>query len=454
MQQKLTSILQVSASDIGGGAEKIAYDLYRSYQIRGYNSFLAVGEKILDEANVLLIPNDNYKPWKRFWFQIADQLTPNIGIEKREKLMRRFLKYVLAQPQRFIKQRLLGYEYFDLKGTQDILNLPPTKPSILHCHNLHGNYFDLRLIPKFSQELPLILTLHDAWLLSGRCAHSFDCDRWQTGCGNCPDLTIPPKFEYDNSAYNWQRKQKIYQNSKLYIATPSQWLMDKVKKSILNTAVLESRVIPNGVDLSIFYPSNKVKVRTELDIPINAKVILFAANGIRKNYWKDYQTMQTSVALLAERLPNVNILFIALGEESPSTKIGQAIVKFVPYTKDPRTVAKYYQSADVYIHAARADTFPNVVLEALACGTPVVATKVGGIAEQIENGKTGFLVSVGDALAMADSVQNLIVNDTLYNQISEQAAQVADKKFSLERMVDDYLGWYQHILNTINTTRQ
>ncbi|MFN5964482.1 MAG: glycosyltransferase, partial [Pseudanabaena sp.] len=106
----------------------------------------------------------------------------------------------------------------------------------------------------------------------------------------------------------------------------------------------------------------------------------------------------------------------------------------------------------VYIHAARADTFPNVVLEALACGTPVVATKVGGISEQIENGKTGFLVSVGDALGMADSVQRLIENETLYNQISEQAAKVAIEKFDLERMVDDYLGWYQHILNAISTT--
>lgn len=451
MQKIFTNILQVSTSDISGGAEKIAYDLYRSYQIKGYKSFLSVGTKISEEPNIVLIPNDKYRPWKNFWFQLADQLTPQMEVSKREKFIRRFFKYILGQPQRFIKQQL-GYEYFDFKGTQDLLNLTSVKPDILHCHNLHGDYFDLRLLPKISQEIPLVLTLHDAWLLSGRCAHSFDCDRWQTGCGNCPDLKIPPEFKYDNTAYNWKRKQKIYQNSKLYIATPSQWLMDKVKKSILNAAILESRVIPNGVDLSIFYPNNKVKVRTELDIPINAKVILFAANGIRKNYWKDYQTMQTSVALLAERLPNINILFIALGEESPSTKIGQAIVKFVPYTKDPSTVAKYYQSADVYIHAARADTFPNVVLEALACGTPVVATKVGGISEQIENGKTGFLVSVGDALGMADSVQRLIENETLYNQISEQAAKVAIEKFDLERMVDDYLGWYQHILNAISTT--
>lgn len=440
------NILQVSTSDISGGAEKIAYDLYRSYQIKGYKSFLSVGTKTSEEPNIVLIPNDRYKPWKNLWFQIADQLIPDTETTIKEKFFRRFLKYVLGQPQRFIKQRL-GYEYFDFKGTQDILDIIPVKPDILHCHNLHGDYFDLRMLPKFSQEIPVILTLHDAWLLSGHCAHSFDCDRWQTGCGNCPDLAIPPEFKWDNTAYNWQRKQQIYQRSKLYIATPSQWLMDKVKKSILNTAIIESRVIPNGVDLSIFCSSDQTKARKELNIPANAKVILFTANGIRKNYWKDYQMMQTSVALIAERLPDENILFIALGEESLSLQIGKATIKFVPYVKDPHIVARYYQSADVYIHAARADTFPNVILEALACGTPVVGTTVGGIPEQIEDGKTGFLVPIGDSLAMAHSVQKLIENASLRKQISEQATRTANQKFSLERMVVDYLDWYQQILS-------
>ena len=63
----------------------------------------------------------------------------------------------------------------------------------------------------------------------------------------------------------------------------------------------------------------------------------------------------------------------------------------------------YYQAADIYIHAAKADTFPNVVLEALACGLPVVATAVGGIPEQIDHERTGFLVPPGDAAGMAEA---------------------------------------------------
>jgi hypothetical protein len=54
-----------------------------------------------------------------------------------------------------------------------------------------------------------MLTLHDAWLLSGHCAHSFDCQRWKTGCGECPDLDVYPASPRDATACNWRRKREI-----------------------------------------------------------------------------------------------------------------------------------------------------------------------------------------------------------------------------------------------------
>jgi glycosyltransferase involved in cell wall biosynthesis len=92
---------------------------------------------------------------------------------------------------------------------------------------------------------------------------------------------------------------------------------------------------------------------------------------------------------LSGSLPNRRsqrpLVFVALGEDAPAERIGAAEIRFVPYQKDPAVVARYYQAADIYIHSARADTFPNTVLEALACGTPVVATAVGGIPEQVKS---------------------------------------------------------------------
>jgi glycosyltransferase involved in cell wall biosynthesis len=131
----------------------------------------------------------------------------------------------------------------------------------------------------------------------------------------------------------------------------------------------------------------------------------------------------------------------------------------VPYQKDPKRVAQYYQAADLYLHAAHADTFPTTILEALACGTPVVATAVGGIPEQIKslsannatNGHppheaTGILVPPRDATAMAIAIEQLLADTSLLRQLGENAAVDARMRFGLEQQVDAYLNWYQEII--------
>jgi glycosyltransferase involved in cell wall biosynthesis len=121
-------------------------------------------------------------------------------------------------------------------------------------------------------------------------------------------------------------------------------------------------------------------------------------------------------------------------------------VRFVEYQTDPRAVARYYQAADVYVHAARADTFPNTILEAQACGTPVVATAVGGIPEQIDDGRTGLLVPPGDAAALAERIARLLGDNDLRARLGEQAAADARDRFDLNRQADTYLDWYRDLV--------
>jgi glycosyltransferase involved in cell wall biosynthesis len=307
------------------------------------------------------------------------------------------------------------------------------------------------------------------WPITGHCAHSFDCERWKNGCGQCPDLTSSPAINRDAAACNWQRKGSIYAKSRLYVVTASRWLMNKIEQSILVPAIIEGRVIPNGVDTSIFSPVDKRAVRAVLGLSQEAKLLLFAANGIRGNRWKDYRTMRVAAALIAERLYGQKILFIALGEDAPAEQIGQAEVRFVPYQQDPKSVGRYYQAADVYIHAAKADTFPTTILEALACGTPVVATAAGGIPEQVKglaisdfeyrisnlnkygtSVATGVLVTKGDATGMAMCIERLLSDELLLRQLGENAAQDAGQRFALNQQVDAYLEWYQEILERQN----
>jgi len=445
MQSRLR-ILQINTSDSGGGAAKIAYNIHCTYRTRGYLAQLIVGNKCTDDPDVVLIANETRRNlWARFWATTSNHF---FNTDDRNHIARRlkWFVYWLGQPKRILEIKR-GYEDFNFPGTWCILDLLAKRPDIIHCHNLHGSYFDLRALPWLSQQAPVILTMHDAWLLSGHCAHSLDCERWKKGCGECPDLSLAHAIKRDASQFNWHRKKSIYSHSKFYVTTPSQWLMDKVQQSMLMDGAVGYRVIHNGTDINVFYPGSKQEARKELNIPNNAKVMLFAGNGVTRNIWRDYKTMHDAFVGLAGQTNGKKLLFIAVGEDAPKEVIENAEIHFVAQQKDQGSMAKYYQAADIFVHAARADTFPNTVLEAMGCGVPVVATAVGGIPEQIVDGITGFLVPEGNAEAMSVKIKQLLDNDDMRSKMGTQAAAVASSRFSLDRQADDFLDWYQEIID-------
>jgi glycosyltransferase involved in cell wall biosynthesis len=444
-------ILQINTSDTGGGAEAVAWQLFQEYRRAGHTSWLAVGNKSTCDDDIFLIRQDEFRNrWAQVWAGIAQRLEPLTGKIRGADRLKKFCRIGIGQPTRWY-HRLMGIEDYDYPGIRNTAAWLPSKPDLVHCHNLHGawlqdgGYFDLAALPQLSRTVPVVTTLHDAWLLSGHCAHSFGCERWKSGCGICPDLTIYPAVQRDATAHNWRRKQRIFAQSRLYVSTPSSWLMQKVEQSMLAPAIVESRVIPNGVNLDVFRPDDKRRVRTELGLPQNSKVVLFAAHGIRTNLWKDYKTMRDAVEMVGHRMGGEGVVFLALGEEGNAESIGRATIRFLPFVSDARKVARYYQCADVYLHAAHADTFPNTVLEAMACGVPVVATAVGGIPEQVAHGRSGFLIPAGDAEAMGQYVRLLLEEEGRHRVISAQAAQIAKTRFDVNQQVQEYLNWYEQL---------
>lgn len=460
MTDRRLHILQVNTADLPGGAERISWNLMRAYRDSGHRSRLVVGRRRTDDDDVAVIAHaDAPGAWRRLWWTMHQRLQPWYGKAPGSRALCR-LTHRLAEPGGWLDARR-GIEDFHYPGAHRLLDHGRSLPDVVHCHNLHGGYFDLRAMPALSSRLPVVVTLHDAWLLSGHCAHSFDCDRWQTGCGECPDLSIPPAIRRDATAYNWRRKRDILAACRLHVATPSRWLMDKVEQSILMPAAIERRVIPNGVDTTVFKPGDQPAARAALGVAPDAAVLMFSAFGVRNNVWKDYETMRGAVARLAEKFGDRPLCFLAVGEDAPTERIGGAEIRFIPHMAEPTAVAKCYQAADIYIHATKADTFPNSVIEALACGVPVVATAVGGIPEQIrslmtsatgshvraaDDGKaTGILTPPGDPEAMAEGVWHLLGDASLLHRLGKNAARDAKGRFDLRRQADAYLDWYREM---------
>ncbi|HVS85858.1 MAG TPA: glycosyltransferase [Gaiellaceae bacterium] len=440
-------IVQVNSSDSGGGAEGIALVLHREYRRRRHDATLLVAWSLTGEAGVAEFEDAALRSrWTRAIRSAARALGALDGRFPGAARVRRALPLALGQPATWWAIRR-GREDFDHPTTEQLLTVRGSAPDIVHAHNLHGGglrgngYFDLRALAEVSQVRPVFLTLHDAWLLSGHCAHSFECERWLSGCGDCPDLSIYPAIARDATAFNWRRKRDIYARSVLRVATPSRWLMDKVERSMLAPGVVESRVIPYGIDVELFRPGDRAEARDELGLPSDRPIVMFAANGLRANPFKDLALLRSALEAVSQE----PLLLLAVGEEGPAERHGEAELRFVG-RRDPATMAALYRAADVYAHPSRADTFPVVVLEAMACGTPVVATAVGGIPEQVADGETGLLAPPGDARAFADALRSLIADRSRREALGVAGAERAARRYALATMVDAYLDWYAEAL--------
>lgn len=427
-------ILHVNTLDQGGGAAQLAYNLFEGCNVAGYPALLAVRQKLRTDERVFAIGNELHRHgWAKFCQRTLRPLAGN-------RLAR-----LVGRPWSSARV-LLGHEDFDFPGTWHLLEDAPEKPDLVHLHNLHGSYFDLRALPWLSRQIPTVVTLHDAWMTSGHCSHSFACERWRTGCGLCPDLTIYPEVRRDATAYNWRRKQKIYAQSRLHVVAPSRWLMNKAQNSMLAPAMVSSRIIPHGIDLAIFRRGDRMQARIDLGLPLDIPILLFAAQGIRNNVAKDYQTMRRAFEIVSGRCASKKLLFLALGETAPSERIGGSELRFIPHASDREVMAKYYQAADFYVHGAKAEVWGLSITEAMACGLPVVASDVGGIPDQVAEGQSGFLVPVGDADGMAERMERLLNNNIMRETMGQQACQRAQTEFGISNMTANYLNYYASVI--------
>lgn len=440
-------ILQLCTYERGGGAEKVALDLHHAYRALGHDARMLVRHSKQPTDGVY--EADAYAHTAP-WGKLAGKLDAWVAGQRRFRGQYRVRDWLrrTAWPQRWIALMSgaedVGYPY---AGRLLDTSAPPTAapgwgagwtPDVIHAHNLHGDYFDLRALAPLSRRIPVVWTLHDAWALTGHCAYFIDCGRWRSGCGSCPDLGRAPAIRRDRTAENWRLKREAYAQSRLAVATPSQWLMDQVEQSMLDP--WRRQVIPNGVDRSVYRPGDREEARAALGLPQEAFICMFIATSVSAgNIYKDISTVDRAVRLAREQATGSELLFVCVGAAGESA---DPHVRYTGYLSDPARVALHYQAADVLLHAANAENYPCVVLEALACGTPVIATAVGGVAEQIDDGESGFLVARGDGAAMAERLLSLKSNPLLRRRMAARAARHERSTFTIERQAGRYLEWF------------
>lgn len=309
------------------------------------------------------------------------------------------------------------------------------KAEFINLHWINQGFLSHRELERLGKSgKKIVWTLHDMWAFTGGCHYSGECNRFTVSCGNCPFLRKPAAKDFSHRIF--KRKSKVYSKADICFVTSSDWLAEKARSSGL---IGSKRIltIPTPLDINIYKPSNRDMVRKQTDLPLDKFLILFGSANINDQR-KGFKYLLEALGQLYEHHPE-------LRDKTGLVTFGkQTSIESVPfpvydngYVKDETDIARFYQSADIFILPSLEDNLPNTVMESLACGTPVVAFKTGGIPEMISHEKTGYLAAYKDssdlykgilwALLLADNQK--IRSDCRQKVLNDYAPEVVASKY-------------------------
>lgn len=410
-------ILFISTTDNVGGAAKVCWSLGHKLKKRGIESKFIVGYKNSDDSYVDTVP----KNW-------AEKVISTLLHKDYSSVIRLVLSFLFANN-------------IDIGSSEYIFNHPWYKEAdIIHCHNLHGNYFRLDNLIRMTRDKKVIWTLHDMMSITGKCAYIDNPSKWVNQYSGCNNLLAYPPMLWDNTKYLWNKKKYIYKRcTQLNLVTPSWWLANIVSNSILSSFPVQ--IIPNGINTAIYKPGNKELARKRLGLPQTKKIGLFIAQNGDIDPRKGAKYLNYVLARSAEFR---NLLLIRLGDNK---RINAPNVLSLPYLKDEKKIASYYQAADFLIFPSKAENCSMVLLEAMACGLPALAFDAGGNREIVNHKRSGYLVNTFDKSAYHEGLcYYMSLSDNDLKNISRSAAKTVQAKFTLEQMSRNYSKLYSSIL--------
>lgn len=403
-------VLHINQSDISGGAAIAGYRLHQGLLAQNVDSRLLVGFVKTSSDRVL-------------------------GVNRKSRLENQLGRF----------SRLLGLNYVNIFNSFKIpQHLFYQEADIINFHNLHTGYFNYLAIPNLTKEKPAIYTLHDMWSFTGHCAYSYDCDRWKQGCGKCPDLNTYPAIKRDSTIWEWKLKDWVYSRSNLTIVAPSIWLKEQAQKSMLNKFSIHH--IPYGIDTEAYKPIEAEKCRFILDIPTNKKVLMFGADNI-KDSRKGGDLLVEALSNLPDSLKRETLLLtFGYGGETIANIVGIKTIN-LGYISSDRIKSIAYSAADLFIFPTRADNLPLVLQESMACGTPMVSFKIGGVPDLVRHNITGYLAIPEDSQDFCQGIIQLLEDNQLRENMSQNCRAIAIEEYSLELQAKRYIELYQKQLS-------
>lgn len=288
----------------------------------------------------------------------------------------------------------------DYIGT-DITEHPLVKEAdvvILHWVNSFVSYGIVEKLQKLDK--PVLWVMHDMWLFTGGCHVDQYCGGYEHQCGNCP--LIRSKRQNDVSRKNFLRKIKMFNQSEIVLVGPSSWILSEASKSKI-TCNLRMLRIPNPINTEIYRPiSNSKELKSKYGISEGKKIILYGAVNATGDRNKGYYYLLEAL----KRIDRNKYTVVIFGNKDRDSIVEEIVdTVFMGYIQDEQTLIELYNLADVFVAPSQQENYPNSVLEASACGTPVVAFRIGGIPDIVSHKGSGYLAPYCDIEELAAGIR-------------------------------------------------
>jgi glycosyltransferase involved in cell wall biosynthesis len=311
---------------------------------------------------------------------------------------------------------------------------------LLDLHCIHSGTFSYLALPALAARKPLVFTFHDMWPITGHCHASLECGRWKSGCGNCPHPEIEPPIRRDATALEWRLKKRAYEGAGFTIITPSKWLAGLVEQSMLAGRPVHH--VAHGLDPDVFKPLEKSACRALLGIPKDKTVLLCAIENMDRPL-KGGSLLIEALRELPEAVRKDCVLLV-FGRSSPALLNQVPLEVFeLGYLNADALKVIAYSAADLLVNPSRAESFGLVALESMACGTPVVAFRVGGIPELVRPGLTGSLAEPEDPQSLADQILSLVSDRSQLQAMGSSCRTVFLNEFTLDVQVNKTISIYE-----------
>ncbi|WP_045460510.1 glycosyltransferase [Vibrio hyugaensis] len=381
-------VLHICFSDIEGGAARAAHRLHSAQVKHGINSNMLVVDKFSDDVKVYQLPR-----WKRL-----------------------LVKFFSSLSQRILKLRKttnLTHHSLNVFPSFIRAEIEKISPDIVHLHWIGNDMLSISEISRIKQ--PVVWTFHDMWAICG--AEHYEL-LTLPNCSTSDDISPSQLNEFLNVF-----KKKKWENKKIHVVTPSQWLKACTEDSDVFSSFPISYV-QNCLDHESFKYVSSTIARRVLGLPENKKIVLFGAMSSTSDPRKGFEYLKLALNQLPD---NEDVLALVFGASSGDEDLGVSI-KYMGRVHDDVTLMLMYNAADVFVGPSLQDNLPNTFAEALACGTPCIGFNIGGIPDLIINDSLGELCSEISSECLHDAIVSVLSKSYDRKGIAVMASDVRNEK--------------------------